>query len=706
MNKQKVRLTPAEEQHLASIQWDRYVRARDHGHLEYIHMAKKCDEFYRGDQWDMEDQDALEAEGRPALTINTILPTVNTILGEQSSRRADIRFKPRRGGNQALADTLTKVFMQIADNNKLDWVEQQVFSDGLIMDGRGYFDVRMDFSDHVEGEVRITAKDPLDILIDPDAKEADPKTWNEVFETKWMTLDEIEEAYGAKKAEQLQFIAENGNSFGRDSIEFEEQRYGDLDPGDDLFGSTISPDEEEYGNIRALRVVERQYKIMSRVRCFVDPDTGDQRECPDAWSESKAKKFAKQYNLTLISKMKRKVRWTVTCDQVVLHDNWSPYNDFTVVPFFAYFRRGNPFGVVRNLLSPQEQLNKIASQELHIVNTTANSGWMVESGSLVGMSPDDLEEHGAETGLVLEYARGTTPPQKITPNSIPTGLDRIAMKAQANIKAISGINDSMLGSDSAEVSGIAIRAKQNRGAVMIQVPLDNLQKARQYLAEKTLNLIQAFYTEQRIVQITNEEDPLKPREAMVVNEVTPEGDIINDLTIGEYDVVITTAPARDTFDEIQFAEALGLRQAGVAIPDDAIIEYSHLTRKGELAKRIRMMTGVEQSPEQMELSQQKAQMQMQAEQLTLAKLEAEVRKLQSEAAVNIAKTQDMADIEPELRQQELQAQLSMKQQELQLRRELADLTNRTRTSQSETNAATRIAATAMQSAAKSRKNTQ
>ena len=706
MKKQKVRLTPAEEQHLASCQWDRYVRARDHGHLEYIHMAKKCDDFYRGDQWDMEDQDALEAEGRPALTINTVLPTVNTILGEQSSRRADIRFKPRRGGDQALADTLTKVFMQIADNNKLDWVEQQVFSDGLIMDGRGYFDVRMDFTDHVEGEVRITAKDPLDILIDPDAKEADPKTWNEVFETKWMTLDEIEEAYGAKKAEQLQFIAENGNSFGRDSIEFEEQRYGDLDPGDDLFGSTISPDEEEYGNIRALRVVERQYKIMSRVKCFVDPDTGDQRECPDAWSESKAKKFAKQYNLNLISKMKRKVRWTVTCDQVVLHDNWSPYNDFTVVPFFAYFRRGNPFGVVRNLLSPQEQLNKIASQELHIVNTTANSGWMVESGSLVGMSPDDLEEHGAETGLVLEYARGTTPPQKITPNSIPTGLDRIAMKAQANIKAISGINDSMLGSDSAEVSGVAIQAKQNRGAVMIQVPLDNLQKSRQYLAEKTLNLIQAFYTEQRVVQITNEEDPLKPREAMVVNQVTPEGDIINDLTIGEYDVVITTAPARDTFDEIQFAEALGLRQAGVAIPDDAIIEYSHLTRKGELAKRIRMMTGVEQSPEQMELSQQKAQMQMQAEQLTLAKLEAEVRKLQSEAAVNIAKTQDVADIEPQLRQQELQAQLSMKEQELQLRRELADLTNKTRTSQSETHAATRIAATAMQSAAKTRKNTQ
>ena len=148
------------------------------------------------------------------------------------------------------------------------------------------------------------------------------------------------------------------------------------------------------------------------------------------------KKFAKKYGLSVVSKVIRKVRWTVTCDRIVLHDDWSPYKDFTVIPFFAYFRRGKPFGMVRNLLSPQEQLNKIASQELHIVNTTANSGWMIEAGSLVGLSPDDLEEHGAETGLVLEYQRGTTPPAKIQPNTIPTGLDRIGQKAADNIKSI------------------------------------------------------------------------------------------------------------------------------------------------------------------------------------------------------------------------------------------------------------------------------
>ena len=187
---------------------------------------------------------------------------MNTVLGEQSTRRADIQFKPRRGGDQEVANTLNKLFMQISDNNKLDWVEQQVFSDGLIMDGRGYFDVRMDFSDHIEGEIRITAKDPLDILIDPDAKEADPKTWNEVFESKWMTLDDIQELYGKSKADDLKFIAENGNSFGSDSVEYVETRFGDTE--DDIYGTPISTDEE-YRTVRTLRVIERQHKKMARV---------------------------------------------------------------------------------------------------------------------------------------------------------------------------------------------------------------------------------------------------------------------------------------------------------------------------------------------------------------------------------------------------------------------------------------------------------
>jgi hypothetical protein len=685
-------MNKAEEADFAKKQFAHYVRARDNGHEDYIEIAKRCDAFYRGSQWDAEDVATLDDQGRPALTINTILPTINAVIGEQSTRRADVQFKPRGSGMQDVADILTKVYGQIADNNKLDWIESTVFSDGLIQD-RGWFDVRIDFDDHIQGEVRVTSKDPLDILIDPDAKDYDPKSWNEIFETKWMSLDEIEELYGQKKADQLRIISENGSSLGHDSMEYEETRYGDTE--DTFFGQEYAADPENARTLRRIRVIERQHYKLKDCTFYIDPVTGDERPVPYNWSKKKQTGFADQYGLLIAKKKKRMVRWSVTADTTVLHDDWSPYSHFTLVPYFPYFRRGRPFGMVRNLLSPQEQLNKISSQELHIVNTTANSGWVVEGGSLSGMTADDLEEHGAETGLVLEYNRGSTPPAKIQPNQIPTGLDRIAMKAANNIKAISGISDSMLGTDSPEVSGVAIQAKQNRGAMQIQVPLDNLQKTRLYLAEKILNLVQMYYTEERIVQITDEEDPYKTREPVAVNQMTPEGIVVNDLTVGEYDVIIGTAPARDNFDEMQFAEAISLRQVGVPIPDDMIVEYSHLSRKADIAKRIRIMQGMEPpSDEQVQVQQFKMQAEMQKIQLEIAKMEAEVKNLESTTQLNAAKAQG-ENINPRLKAAELESKLTQKREELSLRERLSDMTNQMRKQQSDTQAATKIAAAAM-----------
>mgnify|MGYP001313870313 CR=1 FL=1 len=692
-SKKKKKLSTEEEHSIATNQFERYERARDNGHLEYIETAKKCDAFYRGNQWDPADVASLDDEGRPALTINTILPTINTVLGEQSTRRADVNFKPKGNGTQEVADVLNKLYLHIADTNKLDWLESTVFADGLIQD-RGYFDVRIDFTDHIQGEVRISTKDPLDILIDPDAKEYDPKTWNEIFETKWMSLDEVEEQYGTDKADKLRVAAEYGNTMGQDSVEYEETRYGDTYTGVEYNqGSTTNPEENR--QMRAVRVIERQYYQLKECSYYVDAVTGDMRQVPGNWGERKKKKFADEYGLEILTRLDRKVRWTVTADKVVLHDDWSPYECFTIVPYFPYWRRGRPFGMVRNLISPQEQLNKISSQELHIVNTTANSGWIVETGSLNGMTADDLEEHGAETGLVLEYNRGSSPPAKIPPNQIPTGLDRLGQKAAVNIKTISGVSDSMLGTDSPEVSGIAIQAKQNRGVLMIQVPLDNLQKTRQYLAEHILRVVQQYYTEERLIQITDESDPMKPEVPIVVNQVTPEGDIINDLTLGEYKVVVGTMPTRDNFDEVQFAEAIQLRQVGVPIPDDLIVDYSHMAKKAEIARRIRIMQGMEPpSEEQAQIQQFQAEAEIKKIQLEIAKMEAEVQNLQSLSQLNMAKAQESA-ADPQLKVAELQAKMQMKQEELALRQQLSSITNDMRKGQTETQAASKVAVEAM-----------
>lgn len=537
---------------VARNQWNRYTRARDSGHLDYCDLAKQCDAYYRGEQWDEQDKAQLEAEGRPALTINSILATVNTVLGHQSAQRADIIFKPRRNADQGLADTMSKVFKQIMDNNDYEFIESQVFADGVVQD-RGYFDVRIDYDDHMNGEIRIESEDPLDIIPDPDAKDYDPRNWQEVFKTRWMALDEIEEMYGKDKADSLRYIAESGAHYGRDSFEFREttEGFGDTDLSNWRVDETIG---DEGASVRAVRVIERQHRKLVNTPFFLRPATGDMRQVPGNMSDDDARSFAEANGLIITKKLVRRVKWTVTADQVVLHDDWSPYSDFTIVPYFPYFRRGKPFGIVRNLLSPQEQLNKVASQELHIVNTTANSGWVVENGSLSNMDEDELTERGAETGLVLVHNRGSSPPQKISPNQIPTGLDRIAGQAQMRIREISGISEALLGTEGPEVSGVALEAKRSAGQVQIQVPMENLRRTRQILARRILDLIQSFYTEPRLLQITDESDPLKPRSEFPVNQIDPQtGEVVNDLTIGEYDILVSNAPARDNFHDMQLS---------------------------------------------------------------------------------------------------------------------------------------------------------
>lgn len=648
-----------------------YVRARDAGHREWVAEAKQFSDFYVGKQWREQDILRLEAEGRPALTINMILSTVNVLLGEQSLRRADFQFKPRRGGTEESAHALTKLAMAIGDANKYDWVESQVFSDGVIED-RGYFELRMNFDERIEGDLEIKSLDPRLVIPDPDAKSSDPQEWKEVFITRWWSLDDIAREYGDEKARELEIVGLSGQHYDRDSMDIVVgDRFGETTL--DTSAEGVQIDEEARAFVRSVRIIDRQYWRNTRVFVLVDPTTGDQRELPVGWKKKEAERFAQQLGLAVYPKTVRKVYWRVTADRVVLHDDWSPYRTFTVIPYFPFFRRGKPFGLVRNLLSPQEQLNKTSSQELHIVNTTANSGWIVERGSLSGMTADELAASGSKTGLVIEYNPGRNPPDKIKPNTVPTGIERLGAKAHNFIREISGISKAMLGVEKAEVSGVALREQKNAGAIQVQVPMDSLAHTRFMVARKILELIQDYYTDERIITITQDLEPGQPVEDLVINGQGPDGEIINDVTTGEYDIVIGTMPHRDAFDDVQFAEALNLREAGVMIPDHHVILYSHLAQKHKIAAEVQQMAGLgPKSEEQIEQEQMLTQIQIATLQAELAKLEAQAMELQSKAELNMARTGEIADgSEAQLR--ELEMKMAKTREEIGLRERLAEL---------------------------------
>jgi hypothetical protein len=669
------------DSNLAMHQWMRYQFVRDNGHADFVKKADKCNDFFIGNQWNPNDMALLQAQKRPALTINKIISTISNVLGEQIQNRTDIGFRPRSGAPIELAETLTKVFRQVADANQLDWKRSDMFCDGIIT-SRGFLDVRLDFTDSMMGEVKIDNLNPKNVLVDPDAEDYDPDTWNDVFVTKWLTWQDIELLYSKEDAEQLKNRGTSFFPYGYDSIERERDRFGFYYNK----GYYMGPwDQAEV--IRNIRVIERQWKKLDNQAHLVDPQTGDMRPIPASWDANKIAMVTQQYGLAVTKKLVKRIRWTVTADNHVLHDDWSPYRHFTVVPYFPYFRRGKTVGLVENLLGPQEYLNKVTSQELHVINTTANSGWIVQTGKLRNMQIEDLEQRGAETGLVLEVdgAPGEVV-QKINPNQTPTGLDRFSYKAEEHIKSISGVTDYMAGNAREDVSAKAVAMNTNRGSLSLSKPLDGMARTDYLLARNVLSLVQEFYSEPRILNVTANR-VTGDVEQISVNQPDPmTGQILNDLTIGEFDVVVSSTPHRETLEDSQFEQAISLRELGIKVPDEVLIENSRLNKRGEIIKQMR---DAAESPEQ----QYQMQLQKMQAELELANLKAEAARVEADAGLKQAKSEheqikaqmagqgdpgeqqrlqmelEMKQQEFALRQQEMQMELEMKRQELELKRE-------------------------------------
>lgn len=618
--------------------WSRYARVRDDGHTRYVDKADRCERFFAGDQWDPADRAKLEAVQRPVLTINKILSTIGNVLGEQINNRAEISFRPRSGAPTTTADVLTKVFRQISDNNQLDWKRSDMFADGVIS-GRGFLDVRLAFNDSAEGEVVIENVNRKNVLIDSDAEEYDPDKWSEVFVTKWMTADDIATLYNKADAELLRNRDAGAFPYGYDSVQMNRDRFGEART------AAYNTGFDQSNVIRNIRVLDRQYRDLSRQKFFLAPQTGDMRPVPEDFNDEKIAFFVQKYGFQIVTKLVRRIRWTVVADNVVLHDGWSPYKHFTVVPYFPHFRYGHTIGLVENLLGPQELLNKVSSQELHITNTTANSGYIVQTGSLTNMTTEELEAKGAQTGLVIEVngdpSKAIT---KITPNAVPSGLDRISYKAEESLKTISGVSDSMQGMDRADVAAKAIQAKRQAGSTNLIKPLDNLVRTDYILARNVLDLVQEFYTEPRLMSITHDQatgetetfginQPNPAEETGEEPEETPYHEIVNDLTLGEYAVVVSSTPKRETLEDSQFEQVMAMREAGIMLPDSVYIDSSRLMNKKEIIKQ---MQDAANSPE----AQEAKQLQTAMQQAELAKTQAETGQKGADTQLKQAKAQE------------------------------------------------------------------
>lgn len=160
--------------------------------------------------------------------------------------------------------------------------------------------------------------------------------------------------------------------------------------------------------------------------------------------------------------------------------------------------------------------------------------------------------------------------------------------------------------------------------------------------------MQEFYSEERLETITNDEttgetetfsinqpNPMSQEEF----EADPENEgatyemILNDLTLGEFGVVIVSVPRRETLEDSQFEQAVSLRELGVPIPDSVLIENSRLMNKKDITNQMKMQANSE-------AAQAAAELQKRGQEADVAETEAKTQQKLADAGLKQSKTQE------------------------------------------------------------------
>jgi hypothetical protein len=260
--------------------------------------------------------------------------------------------------------------------------------------------------------------------------------------------------------------------------------------------------------------------------------------------------------------------------------------------------------------------------ELDILESQLNSGWIYKEDALV--NPKDVFMAGQGKGLALKATAQMTDVQQIQSPQIPPTTLEISRSLGEEINQISGVNEELLGSAIDDKAGVLSMLRQGAGLTTLQSLFDQLDTSQKLLGKMFISLIQNNFTPGKVSRII-EGDP------------TPQ---FYNKNFGVYDASIEEGLNTTTQRQMQFAQLLQLREVGVPIPDDQLLEACTLQNKKELTDAVAQSAQQKQQLEQMQAQVQMKELEARAN-LADARAEAD-RGLALERASRVEENQALA----------------------------------------------------------------
>lgn len=581
-------------------------------------MSERDRDYYDGYQWTPAEISVLKKRKQPIITINRIKRKIDAMVGIEQRGRVDPRAYPRNPQDEAAADAATKALVFVDDNTRFDHHRSAAF-ENVLVEGYGGVEVVVE-ERRGRPEVVINRLRWEEIFYDPYSREKDFSDASYLGCMKWMTVDQAVDLYG------------------------------DVYQGDTESVDPESRREGESAKAEGLEEVLEQTMKWALDTTFEDrPATQISR-----WADTRQKRvrIAQMY-------YRKGGVWhlSIFCGGGIIYEAESGYLDedgrptCPIILFSGYVDRENQrYGVARDMISAQDEINKRRSKLLHQLNSRQTIGVKGAVDSVAEMKrqlamPDGHVDMNIEA--FEDAIRAGVRPFEVVQNQDQTaGQFSLLQEAKSEIDML-GPNASLLGQLEGNQSGRAIQAQQSAGFAELAPIYDSLRDWTLRVYRAMWNRIRQFWTEERWIRITDDMGSVQfvglnvSAGTQVVQG--PNGMpmiapmIENSVAEMDLDIIIEDMPDVVTLKQEEFAQLADMAGKGVPIPPEVLIEASSLRNKKEVLDR---MEQAKAAQAQAMKAQVEAKMQSEGAQLQIDGMSAEARAMRDKAAA----AKDMAQV--------------------------------------------------------------
>jgi len=575
--------------------------------------------FAAGDQWPVEIQNSRNVEARPCLTINKIDAYIRQVTNQQRQQRP--RLKVQAVNNLAdykVAQVIEGIMRHIEVNSNADTAYDTAFDYAVRM-GWGYWRINTRYTseDSFDQEIYIdTIDNPFTVYFDPNSVLPDGSDAERCLITTVLDKKIFREMYPN---------ADDGASFAQRST------------GDDTASWVTKED---------IRLAEYFYIEREKAKLYLLSDGS--RHFADSNSFFERVEAAGLTVLDQRESFRKAVKWVkMTAMEIIEEKTWAG-KYIPVVPCYGaqviVDDKRKKYGLVRFAKDPQRMYNFWRTSMTESIALAPKAKWLLAEGQDEGHE-SEWALANIKSSPVLRYKQkdidGTPAPvpQRLQPEPPPMGIMEAAGAISADLQMVLGILDpNQL--PSGNISGKALAGQQNQVDLSNFHFYDNMTRSIRHTGKIILDLVPKIYDTQRVMRIIGS-DGQPSMETINEQKVGDDGvqAVLNDVTVGEYDVVMDTGPGFMTKRQ-QAVDALMPLMAKPElfnVAGDLVFRNMDFPGADVIADRLAAMNPLAQIDEKSDIPPQV--------QMELAQAKKTVQDMQNQMAAMQLAMQQRADIE-------------------------------------------------------------